>query len=664
MYIRGPMNGPQVSVAPRTAVVVSAAIAVALLSVFAVSIVGGQPAAKPPGTPLAASPDPASAVLTVVASVDVGTEPMAGAVDLATGLVYIANAVSNNVSVLSGTSVVATISLAPNQTGTPVYVTYDGVNGYVYVVDRYDFESKGGAVTVVDGTSVLATIPVGPLPNFAVVDPSHGYLYVTDSGGAVVTVIDGTSVLASVPVGAHPSAAAYDPLDGYVYVANEGSANVSVLFNTTVVDALPSGTGPDSVAYDPADGWVYVANNVSGNVTIYNDLAFAGSLPAGADPSFVASNPSVGGVEVANTNSSNLTVITGGLVVATLAVDAGPVWLGLDPTGVYTLVADSFSNEVTVLNGTSSVGNVPVGSVPVYGVADPVHQLTYVLNSGSNNVSVFAFAYPVAFNETGLAPGVAWSVTLGTSVRSSTSSSIGFFEPPGTFAYAIATPTGYRLVSAVPPSPLSVTTAGAVVNVTFALLPTSTYNLTFTETGLGGGGCQGHGGDNDPQASPAWGRSSSLSWGVTVDNVTKTTTNTSLTFTEANGVHNYTVHAPSNYTVTSSVPASPVTIAGANLTVNVTFARSGPSHPLSITFRESGLRWGTVWCVTLNGTACSSDPEIVFSGLSPGNYTFNVAAVRGYTAHPDRGEVLLSTHSETVYVRFSEDHHHGGGCGG
>ena len=617
--------------------------------------------------------DPLSSTPTLVATVGVGTQPLRGATDLANGWVYVANARSNSVTVLNGTTVVATVAL-PAAVGTPDYVAYDAENGYVYVVDTFYFEGNGGAVSVLNNTSVLATVGVGASPDAAVVDPSTGDVYVADCGGSAVSVLSGESEIASVPVGTSPCSLALDSVSDEVYVANEGSDNVSVLSGLGVLGQVTVGSSPDAVAFDPADGEVYVANNVSENVTVLNGLAVAGNVPVGADPSFASFDPYLGAVEVANTNSSNVSVLNGSAVVATLSVTGDPVWVGPGLTGAFGFVAGWSTNAVTVLNATTTLRNVTVGALPTYGIADPVNQLMYIVDSGGNNVSVFAVGYSVTFNETGLAPSVAWSVTLGGSSNSSSTPSIGFLEPAGVYAYAIATPSGYELVRSTPPSPLAVTDAPAVVNVTFALLPTTTYALTFVETGLSGCHTSGGGGWDSSWSVPGggWGsqgsqqccHASTPSWSVTVEGVTKSTTNSSLTFSEPNGTFNYTVDAPAGYVVTSSVPPSPVTIDGANATVAVTFSRCTTTAPLSITFEESGLPRWTTWCVTLNVTACASGQEIVFSGLSPGNYAFNVSPVKGYTAHPEVGAVRLSTYSVTVDVRFSPTGHHHGGCGG
>ena len=643
-----------------------ASLAVMVLSVLVPSVIGVG-AAEPtvvnfaaganPAVTTSGQADPPSVLPTLIASPSVGTEPVAGAFDPANGYVYVANAISNNVSVLNGTTLLTTVAL-PGSIGSPAYVVYDSVNGYVYVVDRYDFESTGGAVSVLNGTTVLATVPLGKVPDFAAVDPSSGDVYVTNSAGTAVSVVSGTTLVAPVTVGTGPTADVYDPADGYVYVANQGSGNVSVLSGTSLVATLVAGTRPVSIAYDPLDQNVVVASNVSNNVTIYNGLTTVGNLPVGADPTYVGYDPAVSGVWVANTNSSNLTVVSGTSTVATVPVASGPVWAGPGAAGGFSFAVGSLANAVTILQGTSAVGASSVGSVPDFAVADPTNGLTYVLNGGSDTASIFEVAYAVSFNETGLAPAVNWSVTLGASSETFNTSSIGFLEPAGSYAYVVGTPTGYTLVSATPASPLTVTSAPVVVNVTFAPVSSATYTLTFNETGLRG--CQGHGGGHSPMGSGQCCMGGTPpAWSVTVDNVTKTTNNTSLSFTEPNGVYNYTIGAPTGYSVSSSVPASPVAIDGANVTVQVTFERVTPSHPLSITFQESGLPYGTVWCVTVNVTQCSSGRQIVFSDLSPGTYAFNVSQVSGYQAQPSSGTVQLQYRSAFVQIRFLSGHHRG-----
>lgn len=156
---------------------------------------------------------------------------------------------------------------------------------------------------------------------------------------------------------------------------------------------------------------------------------------------------------------------------------------------------------------------------------------------------------------------------------------------------------------------------------------------------------------------------STLVWSVTVDNVTKSSNTSTISFVEPNGTYAYTIAGPRGYTVSSSVPPSPVTIAGENLTVNVTFVRTpcqrAPS--VTVTFEEQGLPPATNWCVTFNGTDCSTQREIVFAGIPNGSYSFSVANVTGFTANPSSGSVTVANQSVVVTIQFTSIHHH---CGG
>ncbi len=622
-------------------------------------------------TPFLAPTDPPAIEPRLVATVPVGTYPTAAIVDPTTGLAYVADTVGNQVSVLDGTSVVATINLTLNNTGTPRALVYDASDGYVYVVDAVNFETGAGAVNVVRGTTVIDTLPIGGSPDAAVVDPVTGDVYVTNSGTDNVSVVSGTTELDPIPVGSDPVSLAYDVYDAYVYVANSVSNNVSLLFADHVVGSLPAGSGPVSIAYDPLDSEIYVANSLSDNVSILEGIYVAGSVPVGAAPSYVAFNPSVGGVEVTNNATNDLTIVNGTSAVVTVGVGSGPVWVGAGPSGVYTFVANWAGGTVTVLEGSSAFGSTPVGNLPTSGVGDPVNELEYISVAGANDVAVFAVTYPVTFNETGLATGTSWSVELDASSNSSTSSSIGFFEPAGTYAYTIGTPSGYVLVSATPASPITVLNASVLVNVIFAPAPSGSYNLTFEETGLGRS-CQGMGdgtdmgngqggqGSQGGSGSCCMGSSTAPAWSVTVANLTQTTTNSSIVFVEPDGTYAYTITPPSGYQVTSTSPSSPVTIDGANVTVSVTFGAAAPST-FSVTFQEVGLSEGTVWCVQLGATECSSGREIVFGNLTSGTYGFAVAPVAKFTASPSQGTVRLVDRDVSVVIRFTSTSHHG--CG-
>lgn len=86
--------------------------------------------------------------------------------------------------------------------------------------------------------------------------------------------------------------------------------------------------------------------------------------------------------------------------------------------------------------------------------------------------------YSVMFNETGLAGGTLWSVTLDGSTILSKSSSIGFTEPNGTYPYSITPVQGYN------PSPSEgvVSVNGSAVTELLSFAPSSSPDFTIGST--------------------------------------------------------------------------------------------------------------------------------------------------------------------------------------
>ena len=112
---------------------------------------------------------------TVVAKVPVGVVPEGLAYDSGNGYVYVANTGSNNVSVISRTTVVATITVS-----SPVGVAYDGGDEYVYVAD-----DGANFVTVIS----TATPPPG---SFFGLPAIEGFLFLS---GIVIAAVTSAVVL-------------------------------------------------------------------------------------------------------------------------------------------------------------------------------------------------------------------------------------------------------------------------------------------------------------------------------------------------------------------------------------------------------------------------------------------------------------------------------------
>jgi YVTN family beta-propeller protein len=364
-----------------------------------------------------------------------------------------------------GGSVAANVTLGMY----PVGVGYNNRNGYLYVTSAFSEN-----VSVVNGTTVVATIPVNSGPHTVAYGPygvaydrRTGYVYIANDGSDTVTVINGTTIVASVPVGKNPEGVAYNTRNGYIYVANMGSDNVSVINGTTVVATVPVDHGPYGVVYNPMNGYVYVTNAFSNLVSLINGTAYRGYVQVGGGSWGAAYDSRHGYVYVANVGVGMVSVINGTTVVGTVPVYWGPWGVAYDSKNGYVYVTGGASGTVTVINGMTVIGTIPVRSGPVGVAYDDRNGYVYVANGATFYLSVISTAL-VTFAETGLPAGTLWSVVLDGSSKSSTAPAITFSPLNGPHPYSVASVAGY---AASPSSGSLAVNNGAPLNVTISFAP-------------------------------------------------------------------------------------------------------------------------------------------------------------------------------------------------
>ena len=352
----------------------------------------------------------------------------------------------------------------------PWGVAVDGANGQVYVSDSTcaTLCSANGYVSAIDGSTnkVVATVQVGQYPNGLTVDGANGQVYVVDSNSNKLSVINASTdtLSGSVPLspaGQLPTGIAVDPANGYLYVTDsdpnyleQGYVCIVDGKTNTVAGTTLVGTNPFGVAVDGANGDIYVANAWTGNVSVISgatgkvvaNVVFSGGGP---EPNGVAVDPLNGNIYVADGEYGVVDVINGTTNAVTGSINVGmtPSGIAMDSANGYLYVTNWYSNTVSVIDGGTNkvVQTIPVGSEP-YGVAvDPSNGYVYVANEGSKNVSVISTTntYQVDLTESGLPAGTLWSATLGDFQRTSTTPSINFTDPNGTFPFAIGSVPGY-----------------------------------------------------------------------------------------------------------------------------------------------------------------------------------------------------------------------------
>jgi len=73
----------------------------------------------------------------------------------------------------------------------------------------------------------------------------------------------------------------------------------------------------------------------------------------------------------------------------------------------------------------------------------------------------------------------------------------------------------------------------------------------------------------------------------------------------------------------------------------------------TITFRETGLAFSTLWSVTLNGNTESSTSSLITFTIPKGTYSFTIGSVTGYTVSPSSGSLTVNGSNVNEAITFT-----------
>jgi YVTN family beta-propeller protein len=394
----------------RRSMLAAALVALCLVSVSAVSFAGDV----------------------VIATVPVGRDPIAVAVNPLTHMVYVANYGADSVSMIDGAtdSYVATVTM-PRDAGQvaafPLALIVDSfsasprafvVNFWAQKISVIDEDSRSTVATIVvggphaSGPRALAFDPTGTPPK----------LYIANLGSATVSVYNADTYawIADIPVGVAPRSLGIFSAPGHrrVFVANRDSGTVSVIDGATdsVIATLTVGARPRGIAVDPNTGFAYVTNEGGNSVSVISDAdVVVATIPVGATPEGVAVDSGSRRVFVANYAGASVNVIDedSNAVVATLTVGDIPYSIAVDEKKKKAYVTNHGSGTVSIIDSKLAIQTVAVQGGPQAVATDPesAKHKVYVANTDSRTVSVIDEPDPVA--ATGLAPLAVASAVAG-----------------------------------------------------------------------------------------------------------------------------------------------------------------------------------------------------------------------------------------------------------
>lgn len=567
---------------------------------------------------------PSSSSSPILASpIEVENNPSSGVFDNENGYVYISNWNSSSVSVIDGTTVVATVQVG----AVPNVAAFDSRNGWIYVPNW-----GSNNVSVINGTSTVASIDVGSEPATATYDTKTGFVYITNFNSSNVSVISGRNIVGSVSINHNPLFAAYDNDNGFIYVLcignGTGTGTLSAINGTTVVSTLLTGN-PVDLGFDSFNGNVYVTNigngASGGQVMIVHGLRTIGldyvGLSLHLTANEIACDPRTGLVYITSFNTNNVSVINGTTLVGTIAVGKSPTSASYDDSNGFVYVTNSGSSNVSVVDEEGVLKSIQVGSEPWSGTFDSINGYEYISNLNSSDVSAIFPEFPITFGETGLPIHQEWSVNVSNDSSTYTSApSLGIIEPAGAYSFSVSTldrtyfcPSGVVVVSNRP----------VFQNVAFAVF---TYQLRIGAVGLPTG----------------------TNWSVSIMGAVLSASVPAITFDEPNGTYEYSILRVSGWF--PQTPNGSVEVRGADATQLTYWGRSS----YSVTFSEEGLPLSTAWGVVWNGTQASgSSSNIVLPGVPNGTYSFVIVEISGYVALPAKGFLTLDGSGIEETVAFS-----------
>jgi outer membrane protein assembly factor BamB len=411
-------------------------------------------------------------------------------------------------------------------------------------------------------------------------------------------------------------------LAGYSPSRNSGTINVtganqseSIVFAITTYSIAITETGlPSGTDWGVSvDGTVY--SSISTTITFVEPNGTY-ALSVETAPGFVPLAPT-GSVSV---SGSNQTIsVTYGPATETVTFTQTGLRAGTD--WAVRLGAVQHTSTTPEISFVEPVGTVAFAVKSVAGYStNPLQGQVTVGGSAQDVAVIFTPVYSVTFTMTGLPSGTWWAVSVGGLQHTSTTSSIAFVEPNGTYAFAVRALPNYT----ASPAPGSLTVYGANRSLPVNFSPDVNYSVSFSMTGLPVG----------------------TSWAVSVGGIQHKSTSSSLSFEEPNGTYPYATRAIAGWSV--SPRAGPLVVHGANLSIDVTFT---PVY--SVTFSETGLASGTSWAVELGGVQVTSlSTSVVF--LEPnGTFSYLVKAVPGFSDSPSKGVAAVGGNSLAFPITFS-----------
>lgn len=324
---------------------------------------------KPPLSPLLPGEvsDHVFRTLTVSSSLGTGIYPQGIVVNPFNGFTYIANQLSNNISVLDDAGTLLQLIPIPANGGSlpnpafgwgPVDLTVNSQTNSPNFGKVYVANILADTISVITTDLELeTTIAVGKRPIAVAFNEVNGYLYVANVAEDTISVMDTNTVAVvdTIAVGKAPRAITIDPNTGLVYVINSGDHSITRISATgDVIATIPNiGNGLTTAAIHPLNSTLYVVASTDDTVVAIDVTTntIKQNIAVGRDPYRVVYNPNNELLYVGNRGEDSYSIIDqDDQVIDTLFLGAVGTGIGIDPNSDQLLSTNSTNGAITLIS--------------------------------------------------------------------------------------------------------------------------------------------------------------------------------------------------------------------------------------------------------------------------------------------------------------------------
>jgi YVTN family beta-propeller protein len=314
-----------------------------------------------------------------ISTVPVGSSPARADVNLYTNKIYVANSMSNSVTVIDGndnTTATVAAGIFPND------IAVNQLTNKIYVANYF-----GASVTVIDGNdNSTVTIPVGSGPGKIAVNPLTNKIYVTNESSREVTIINGAdNSTSAIFIGAQPGHLALDLIRNKIYFTVPSTSFVCVLDgHTNSLTNVPGVAFPAAMALNPVTNRLYLAASNADQVILFDGVhGSTETIGVGSVPRALAVNSLTNKIYVTDAGGDDLTVIDGNdNSTSSIAIGFSPSFVTTNPAVNKIYTGSRSDGRVIEIDGASTL---PVtfftDATPYNAVVNPITNKVYVVNT-------------------------------------------------------------------------------------------------------------------------------------------------------------------------------------------------------------------------------------------------------------------------------------------